>query len=235
LGKLVEKIIKSLVSKTTASGTVRATLRRMYFHNIVSSRIVEYPLALTKLNFPVPSKILDVGCSLSSLSLQMASIGHKVYGIDIVPYNYTHSNFSFFQHDARDLPFEDDFFDVVTAISTVEHIGLDFSFATLSGTGKVLDNDGDKKALKEIYRVLRKGGTLLISVPIGRWRVTPAHRCYDNEHLQDLLSGFKIKEVEYYLDDKEKQEWVRSDYDTIYSHDLKDDDLVGIAFVTATK
>ena len=49
------------------------------------------------------------------------------------------------------MPFNDKFFDVVTAVSTIEHIGL-------GCYGDSIAPDGDKEATTEIKRVLKRGG-----------------------------------------------------------------------------
>jgi predicted SAM-dependent methyltransferase len=54
--------------------------------------------------------------------------------------------------DARSLCFNNDSFDIVYAMSVIEHI-----------EGK----DGDSIALQELKRVLKRGGLLIVSVPFG--------------------------------------------------------------------
>lgn len=54
--------------------------------------------------------------------------------------------------DARSLGYPDSFFDVVFAMSVVEHIEGD---------------EGDSQAVREMMRVLKPGGTLAVSVPFG--------------------------------------------------------------------
>lgn len=52
--------------------------------------------------------------------------------------------------DARRLPFDDETFDGVTAVSTLEHVAGAF---------------GDRQALSDIGRVLRRGGQAIVTVP----------------------------------------------------------------------
>jgi SAM-dependent methyltransferase len=61
--------------------------------------------------------------------------------------------------DPRRLPFPDETFDCVTAISTPDHVaGL----------------HGDRQALSEIARVLRPGGQALVSVPFRHATASPS-------------------------------------------------------------
>lgn len=61
-------------------------------------------------------------------------------------------------HDARKMNYPDNTFDVVYSISTVEHV--------LDGKG---NNDyGDRKVVNEAYRVLKKGGILILTTMISK-------------------------------------------------------------------
>jgi len=89
--------------------------------------------------------------------------------------------------EATYLPFKDGIFDIVLNIHVVEHLPL-----TLQG-----------KLISELYRVLKKGGQLVISTPnLGTWFnphrfITPHnpkhYHCFTYSELSNLLSqaGFK--------------------------------------------
>jgi O-antigen chain-terminating methyltransferase len=66
--------------------------------------------------------------------------------------------------DVRDLPFEDDRFDVIFCVSTLEHVGRDNEVYEVDAPR---DEHGDEAALRELRRVLAKEGRLLVSVPTG--------------------------------------------------------------------
>jgi ubiquinone/menaquinone biosynthesis C-methylase UbiE len=68
------------------------------------------------------------------------------------------------QADVRDLPFDDDSFDLVLCVSTLEHVGADNT-----GYGLEAEDDGGSRrtALRELRRVLAPGGRLLLTVPCG--------------------------------------------------------------------
>jgi len=70
----------------------------------------------------------------------------------------------------------------------IEHIGL-------GRYGDPLDPEGDLKALKELIRVLKRGGDLLLVVPVGRKRVQfNAHRIYDHAEFLDYTPGMELVE-----------------------------------------
>lgn len=60
-------------------------------------------------------------------------------------------NLQYKKEDARNMPFSDNTFDKVLSISVIEHVNP--------------EEDGDLRTLKEIYRVLKSGGELLLTVP----------------------------------------------------------------------
>lgn len=66
--------------------------------------------------------------------------------------------------DVRDLPFEDDRFDLIFCISTLEHIGRDNATYDVDAPQ---EEHGDEAALRELRRVLSRDGRLLLSVPTG--------------------------------------------------------------------
>jgi SAM-dependent methyltransferase len=61
---------------------------------------------------------------------------------------------SFAVQDARRLSYSDDYFDMVYSMSVVEHIE---------------GPDGDREAIREMMRVLKPGGHLVVSVPYGSY------------------------------------------------------------------
>ena len=91
--------------------------------------------------------LLDVGCGSPASCMKDASflrfLGYG-QGIDIVPRKI---EFPFKIGSITDIPFPDKSFDVVTAIEVMEHI------------------DNPLEAFKEIHRVLKKGGTYVMSTP----------------------------------------------------------------------
>jgi SAM-dependent methyltransferase len=65
--------------------------------------------------------------------------------------------------DVRRLPFGDRAFDFVSCVSTLEHVGCDNSVYGIEDAGE----GGAAEALAELRRVLRRDGSLLLTVPTG--------------------------------------------------------------------
>jgi len=124
------------------------------------SRIVEYPLAFSQLEFGKNDLILDVGSSDSVFPVFLASLGHTVHAIDIDSKvlkleRYANElkilNLTVAIQDITKLLYPDNFFDKITVISAIEHV--------------LPVEDGDVRAIGEIARTLRAGGQAIVTVP----------------------------------------------------------------------
>lgn len=115
-------------------------------------------LALKIGNFNDSSRILDAGCANGYYTLDLSKKGFKVTGIDLSKKNIEVcqlraknlklDNIDFYTADLENLSsFKDNQFDGV------------ISFATLRYVPDVV------KALKELYRVTKKGGTVIVDYP----------------------------------------------------------------------
>ncbi len=115
-------------------------------------------------------KHVDISSSLHFSTIISAFIPTDFY--DIRPAQVSLSNFQSKEANLLALPFESNSLGSLSCMHTVEHVGL-------GRYGDAIDPNGDLKAIKELQRVLAKGGTLLFVVPIGKPRVMfNAHRVY---------------------------------------------------------
>lgn len=145
---------------------------------ITSERLVEYEFVARNL---VSSKkqaaILDIGSGSSLLAKAIGELGKgkwQVFRIDIAESNCDA------RMDARMTGFRKEVFSQVICISTIEHIGIGIN----SGDD---DEDGDLKTVKEILRILKKGGSAIISVPYGKIKKLN-YRVYDRHALSRLVA-----------------------------------------------
>lgn len=172
-------------------------------------RYVEYAFVLRECTRALSrGRVADIGCSGSPFPLLLAALGYKVYGIDIRKYTGVNvaefPNFRFHQEDIRATQFPNDFFDAITAISAIEHIGF-------SRYGSDKDPNGDIAAVKEMSRVLKPEGHIFLTVPYGKAKTVGAlHRIYDDVLLMKLVGAFKVEKEEYYIWNKKDKVWSRS-------------------------
>lgn len=97
-------------------------------------------------------KILEVGCSNGRwLRWFQKEYGSLVYGIDNDPTGFKKKDVvEFILGDARTLPYQNEFFDIVFSTGLIEHFPKKEKY----------------RILKEQARVLRKGGFLICQVPL---------------------------------------------------------------------
>jgi SAM-dependent methyltransferase len=130
-------------------------------------------------------RILDVGCGTGTMLTYLAAFG-RAEGVDIdeeaIGYCRERGLENVRLGEADKLPFDDGTFDLVTALDVVEH----------------LDDDGS--ALREMRRVLRQGGLLLVTVPAHMFlwgdqdEVNMHRRRYAPAELRERLlsNGFEV-------------------------------------------
>jgi len=147
-------------------------------------------------------RVLDVGCGEGHFTIALAGAGAEVVGVDVAAEPLRRARERHPELDLRQMPAEgawplqDASFDAVWAGEVIEHV------ADTAGW------------LSELRRVLRSGGTLLLSTPdhgrlrMFRWALEPrafeAHfdpradhlRFYTRRALSELLEDFGFNDVE---------------------------------------
>jgi SAM-dependent methyltransferase len=156
----------------------------------VSERIVEYPFAIENtVELPKGSKIAVFGCHGDLSTTILSCLGYEISGVDVKPFPLQYENFHFYQDDIRRTRFANAIFDAVIAISTIEHVGI------FDG-----DDDGDKKAIAEMIRILKPFGICVITVPFANAHtIIPMYqRVYDKRTLTTLLGALQIEKIKVY-------------------------------------
>lgn len=141
-------------------------------------------------NSQIPNpKFLDVGCGTGA-NLEMLSQFGTAEGVDVSDDALEfcrRKGLNVHKGLAEELPFPDETFDVVTALDVVEHL------------------DDDVAGLKEMFRVLKKGGKTLVFVPAFMWLWgvqddVSNHRIrYSRKQIVERLqeAGFTIERATY--------------------------------------
>ena len=155
----------------------------------VAERVVEHSWLLGHL-LKLKGRLLDAGACFSYFSHLLAMRGLEVWVLDFNPFPQFHPRSTFIRGDASQLPFRDEGFDIITSVSTIEHIGTgEFGVPYMQG--------GDLRAMAELRRILRSEGSLFITVPYGLDRGQATHRFYDDTGLSNLSNGFRRRETRY--------------------------------------
>ncbi|OGY89473.1 MAG: hypothetical protein A2927_01925 [Candidatus Komeilibacteria bacterium RIFCSPLOWO2_01_FULL_45_10] len=122
------------------------------YHRVLCKNWPYLPVYLEKIrwvkkfldSFPKDKKILDVGCGEGLLVQEYAERGYQISGLDL---NY--QNVWVRQGDLLNSRLLDESFDLILCLDVLEHL----SFFE------------QEKAVKEISRLLKKGGQILFSLP----------------------------------------------------------------------
>jgi SAM-dependent methyltransferase len=156
-------------------------------------RVVELPWILSQ---RLTGRLLDAGSTLNHAHivdrcLQMVD-SMTITTITPEPTTFTDRGVSYVYCDLRELPFRDDWFETVVCASTIEHVGMD---------GRIYGNEAprahdpareQRRAFEELRRVLRPGGSLLITVPFGRAEDHGWFRQLDADQLDELIGGVAV-------------------------------------------
>lgn len=172
-----------------------------------SERFIEIPWALSL--YTGEPVVLDVGYAHAEQryidGLLAIGILH-LHGIDLVEKRI--DGITPHVADIRKTPFSDNFFDLIFCISTIEHIGRDISRYTHKT--QEITGDGDFEALREMCRITKPGGKIILTVPYGReadygWVIQ-----YGEDRFRRLLASQPLQVLleEYFI---YSDGWHRSD------------------------
>lgn len=138
-------------------------------------------------------KILDAGCGTAGMTKKLEAFGGETIGIDINPKALALAKKkrikTLIQADVCHLPFGDNEFDVVASFDVIYH----------------RDVTNDEKAIKEMYRVLKPEGLLIVRVPAFEFlrgahdQVVATRHRYKASELKEKMekAGFQIIRLTY--------------------------------------
>ena len=158
-------------------------------------RVIEIPWVLSRL--VASGRVLEVGYAFAE-PLYLAGLlrtGLDVVGVDLAERDV--EGMERLVADVRSLPLPDASVDQVLLVSTLEHVGAD-------NTGYGLDAEPDSSsrvdALREVGRVVRPGGHVLVTVPLGEPGDHGWFRLDDVAGWSDLFAsaGLFVEEQEAY-------------------------------------
>lgn len=153
-------------------------------------------------------RILDFGCGNGAQTAYFLTDDNRVVGLDVEHERLTQASPKIEKvlYDGRLIPFPSETFDIVISFEVLEH------------------TEDDRKSVEEVYRVLKRGGRFILSVP-NKWWIFETHgtylplnlrrlpfvswlpdvihsriaraRIYTRKRICSLLKGFEIVRVEY--------------------------------------
>jgi SAM-dependent methyltransferase len=139
------------------------------FGALLDERVVEYPWLFAH---EIGGRMLDAGSALNYPALLDRVLPHveALHILTLAPEDDAQwaRGVSYVFADMRNLPYREEWFDTVVCISTLEHIGMDNSIYGVAAS-RANDPSGERiRAIRELRRVLRKGGSAYLTFPYGR-------------------------------------------------------------------
>jgi len=149
--------------------------------------------AARKLKLSSPEKHVDIASSVLMISVLSGFIDTTF--VDYRPLKSNLKGLSSIPGDILSLPFLDGSISSLSCLHVIEHIGL-------GRYGDPLDPMGSVKGAKELQRVLKKSGNLLVSLPIGCERICfNAHRIHSPSSVICLFSSLRLVDFSFVDDD----------------------------------
>ncbi len=157
----------------------------------LDERVVEFPwVAAQRLS----GRVLDAGSTLNHLHVlkRLRPRADELHVVTLAPEerSFPQLGVSYLYSDLRELPLADGTYDRVVSISTLEHVGTDTSY--YGGETKVVEDPQREllRAVAELKRVLRPGGDLYVTVPVGRGERFDWVRSLTLAQLDEIVEAF---------------------------------------------
>ena len=130
--------------------------------------------------------VLDYGVGSDFGTLLLSQHASRVVGVDVFPKTiafckkfHRKPNTKFIRiRDSYTTPFPDNHFDVVTSFQVIEHI------------------KDVERYLRELHRVLKPGGTIIITTPNKEYRLLPFQKPWNDDHLREYSKQGLQKEMQ---------------------------------------
>jgi SAM-dependent methyltransferase len=185
----------------------------------LDERIIEYPWFFSQLkdSAPIATRYLDAGPVMNhsfvverarklANEVHFSTLSHEencFYELDI---SYLFSNL-------MHLPIKDNFYDIISCISTLEHIGCN---NTCYGNQNNSSSQNNKNydfldVAKELFRVLKPEGSLYVSVPFGQYMHLGMIQQFDEEMLDRLVGVFGKEKTKLFFFKYSSNGWQISD------------------------
>jgi SAM-dependent methyltransferase len=173
----------------------------------LDERVVEYPWIFGHLSETgnANPRMLDAGSILNHdfILNRKPFKGGDLTIMTLAPEKYCqwHEGISYVYGDLRETFFNDQTFDVVICISTIEHVGLDNTLLYTSDQQRAeRDETGFLAAIREFRRILKPGGVCYVSFPFGARQNLGWYHVFDEAMVKQLVDAFAPAscQIEYF-------------------------------------
>lgn len=201
------------------------------FYNVkgMDERLVEYKWIFNYLSKIKSKTILDAGSTMNfDFIFERLDESNKIFIQTLFSEkkNYNFMNISYIYEDLNSPIFKDNFFDYITCISTLEHIGFDNSSYNYSKIKKDVNKTNNKKYLetiKEFKRVLKKNGKLLLTIPFGK-KIEHNHlQQFDYGDVEEIIKFFNTENYTMRYFTYKNHNWIEVQYQECDNSEIRVD------------
>jgi SAM-dependent methyltransferase len=180
----------------------------------LDERCVEIPWVFSR--FPQGAlSVLDAGCAYFKFNSTRRRLNPEVK-LTLLTLDKRDMTFPVFakqvnriEADMRNVPIEREIFDLVTCISTLEHVGMDNTqLYTADNDFRESKEDDYLFAVQELSNLLKLGGTLFITVPFGMHKNHGWLQVFDKDMIDKLISLPTLELVEESIFQHQTSGWV---------------------------
>jgi len=159
----------------------------------IDERCIEYPWLLAHVP-DGPGIMLDAGSTLNhDLILDQPVLRCKVLHILTLAPEANHfrrKGITYLCEDLRNISIRDACYDTIACLSTLEHVGFDNTLYSNNETHREHQPEDFMVAMRELRRVLKSGGSLLLTVPFGVYRDFGTFQQFDRKLLSCAVEAF---------------------------------------------
>lgn len=172
----MDRVQKAFLIKLTKGAHFKYKINHDYTTSILTNRLHLDVLLHYATPVYMKGRLLDAGCGEKPYSLIYRDLVDNAIGVDVKNCIHDQSEVDIFA-SLDNLPFEDNQFDVVLCTNVIEHVA------------------NGEDAFKELSRILKPGGTLILSVPF----LYPLHEApydfhrYTKYGLEHMISKYGLK------------------------------------------
>ncbi len=180
----------------------------------VDERCIEFPWILANLGYD-HEFVLDAGSTLNhEYIVSWPGLANKTLHIlTLAPETecYWERGISYLYADLRNIPLRDHYYDTIVCASVLEHIGFDNRAYVKEQIYREDRPDDFTQAMKEMRRILKSSGRLLLTVPYGKYERQDWFQQFDQHLLERALEAFgPVSSIRKEFFRQLPEGWVRS-------------------------
>ena len=170
----------------------------------LDERIIEYKWVINELAGK-KGKLLDAGSTINFKPIidKLENFNITIQTLYPEKNNFNSKSINYIYSDLRDKIFQENYFDFITCISTLEHVGFDNSHYNYYENKKISsDNPKDYlNVIKNFNHILKKDGELLLTLPFGKKQIFKHLQQFDSNEIKNLIETFSPNKLskEFYI------------------------------------